>query len=158
MKWTIRAREFANCNRSYGMSVSVQHAADIWQLRGGCRNADRPRALERHAARRLAVRRHSGATKVEARQRLSSMPERGKRSAEPCCELSQGRTPNLARRFFKSSPPLSRRCTSPSSPPSTSTWMSTRVAAGRHRGTRRTDQDSGDWCRLPRAQRHSQRL
>ena len=76
-------------------------------------------------------------TKVEARQRLSSMPERGKRSAEPCCELSQGRTPNLAQPFFKSSPPLSRRCTIPPSPPFASVDFDVDVDARRGRASPR---------------------
>ena len=118
VKWTIKAREFVNCNCAYGCPCQF----NALPTHGNCQAVAGMQIDEGHhgdtrldGLRFVGIFRWPGAIhEGNAKRRLSSMSVRPKRSVARCCAFSAVRIPSRAPPSSRSSPLPWRRCTSQS--------------------------------------------
>ena len=131
VKWTIKGREFVNCNCAYGCPCQF----NALPTHGNCQAVVGMQIDQGHhgdtqldGLRFAGIFRWPGAIHEGKGEAAVVIDERATDAAArgAACALSAARTPSRARPSSRCSPPRWRRCTSRSSPPSTSTWTSTR--------------------------------
>ena len=168
VKWTIKAREFVNCNCAYGCPCQF----NALPTHGNCKAVAGMQIdtgpSRRHQARRPAIRRHLPLAGPDSRGQGRSRGRHrraGDRSAarRRCCAFSPVRTPSPAPPSSRCSRPRSKNCTSRFSRRSTLTVdidgrTGRLVVRRRHRGPRRADQESDHRRRISRAHRYSERV
>ena len=127
--WTIRAREFANCNCSYGCPCQFNGLPTY----GNCRAVVGIQIdTGHHGTTKLDGLKVAGisnglpqSTKEKAKRRSSSTSARTRPNAAHCCAFSADRTPSPEPRSSTYSRQHWRRCTIPSSARSISRSMLT---------------------------------
>ena len=134
VKWTIKGREFINCNCAYGCPCQFNalpthgscEAVGGFQIDEGHHYGTRLDGLKFVGLFRWPGPIHEGRGEAAVVVDERATPEQ--RNA--LLRIVTGRTPNRARRCFRSFPPPSKNCTSRFSHRLNSTSMSMRAARG----------------------------